>query len=88
MSSKLPNALSLKRFLLRQQAIKLYKEFIRITNQVEDKSQRTELQRWVREDFQANKHHTDEEIIKMHLSRGKKALKQLGTTVALPGIRS
>lgn len=118
---------------------------MRLIKEVGDEKQRHELREWVRQDFDANRHHTEEvsdketrwrdeesqkhtmghtarlaahythngicrnslaplhplvidnmlspsfvaqEIIKMHLSRGRKALKQVGNTVALPRIKS
>lgn len=61
MPSKLPkNIISLSRFILRQQSLKLYKDFMKSLKLVEDIEQRKELYLWIRQEFEKNKHYTDE----------------------------
>ncbi|ESO89293.1 hypothetical protein LOTGIDRAFT_210328 [Lottia gigantea] len=64
-------ALSLSRFMLRTQVLKLYRDIFRLIKNVPDKSYREQLKEWARHDFKANKHHTDEMAIKMLLTKGK-----------------
>ncbi|XP_054158215.1 LYR motif-containing protein 2-like [Oppia nitens] len=74
------NTLTLSEFMLRQQVLSLYKSFMKQINRTD--SQR-ELRDWIRQDFEANRHHTQPETIKMHLTRGRTVLKQLETTMLL-----
>jgi len=50
-------------FLLRQEALKLYQKCMKLVRLIEDKKEQEELRGWIRDDFNANKHHTDEVII-------------------------
>lgn len=70
-------------FMLRQQVLKLYREALRTIREVKDESQRRELQMWARHDFESNKHVEDEDFIKMHIARGKLALKELQSSLRL-----
>jgi len=69
--------------MLRQQTLAMYRKFLRVVRGVDNEVERNELKDWLRHDFQSNKHHTDEEIIKMHLSRGRIALRELETAISL-----
>lgn len=82
-TSKLGNALSFKRFMLRSEVLKLYREMLRIAKKVPTEQQRKELTDWIRHDFKSNKHVTDEEAIKMMITRGRMSLKELQSTVDL-----
>ncbi|XP_064489053.1 LYR motif-containing protein 2-like [Ornithodoros turicata] len=78
--SKVP---SLKRFILRQQTLKLYRDILRAVREVPDEAQRKELQMWARHDFEANRNLKDEDFIKMQIARGRLALKELLSTLHL-----
>ncbi|KFB50278.1 AGAP011816-PA-like protein [Anopheles sinensis] len=84
--SKIPKAaLSLKRFMLRQEVLKLYRTIFRTIRQVPDESSRHELREWARHDFRSNMNQTDELAIKMLLQHGNRNLKQLQTSLELSG---
>ncbi|EEC14899.1 LYR motif-containing protein, putative, partial [Ixodes scapularis] len=70
-------------FMLRQQVLKLYRDALRTIRNVPDESQREELRMWVRHDIENNKGLQDEDFIKMHIARGKLALKELQSTLQL-----
>lgn len=78
-------ALTLKQFLLRQQVLKLYREFFRTTAKISDASHRRDLRDWVRADFKNNKSvdPNDEEKIKALMFNGEKFLKELKQSVDL-----
>ncbi|KAL3242077.1 hypothetical protein MRX96_047815 [Rhipicephalus microplus] len=82
-STNASNAMTLKRFMLRQEVLKLYRDTLRTIRAVDDERQRRELQIWARHDFDCNKHVTEEDAIKMHIARGKLALKELQSSVHL-----
>lgn len=46
--------------MLRQQVLKLYRNFLRAIRDVPDEKSKKELLEWARSDFKNNKHHTDE----------------------------
>ncbi|XP_077541594.1 putative glutamate receptor [Haemaphysalis longicornis] len=54
------NAMTLKRFMLRQEVLKLYRDTMRTIRAVDDERQRKELRAWARHDFDINKHVEDE----------------------------
>ncbi|KAI8792072.1 LYR motif-containing protein 2-like isoform X1 [Biomphalaria glabrata] len=74
---------TLKQFILRSEVLKLYRSFLRLSYKVEDKARRKELQYWIRSDFDSNKNHTEEEVIKMAISRGKLSLRELEQTIMI-----
>ncbi|XP_069124926.1 LYR motif-containing protein 2-like [Argopecten irradians] len=78
---KLKHAMSLSRFLLRSQVLKLYRDMMRIVYNVHDRNQRKALIDFIRHDFKCNKHVEDEEAIKMLISQGKISLRELENTV-------
>ena len=49
-----PSTLTLKQFMLRQQVMKLYRDFFRTTAKLEDAGQREEIRALIRADFRAN----------------------------------
>ncbi|XP_076055007.1 LYR motif-containing protein 2 isoform X3 [Oratosquilla oratoria] len=55
-----PNAMSLKRFMLRNEVLKLYRSILREIQKLPDKSHQQELQAWARNDFEAQRHCDDE----------------------------
>ncbi|XP_066285682.1 LYR motif-containing protein 2-like [Branchiostoma lanceolatum] len=84
MASRLPpSALSLKHFLLRQQALQLYRDILRSLRQVPDPEHKKYLVDWARHEFKQNKGETDEEVIRMMLSRGRLQYKELQKTLSL-----
>jgi hypothetical protein len=78
-------ALTLKQFMLRQQVIKLYRDFFRTINMLDDKGQQVELRKLVREDFKANKEvdPAQEDQIKSLMFNGEKMLRELKQSVDL-----
>jgi len=86
MSKSIKSALNLKQFLLRQEVLKLYKELYRTINRVPDEASRKDLKVWLREDFNKNKIHTDEIIIKMCMQNGYRSMKELKNSLELSGI--
>ncbi|MPC16803.1 LYR motif-containing protein 2-like isoform X2 [Portunus trituberculatus] len=80
--SKLPrHTMSLKRFMLRTEAIKLYRNILRQLQHLPDKTQRAEIKEWARHDFEAHRHHEDEETIKRLIMQGKQQLEELERTI-------
>jgi len=75
--------MTLKQFMVRSQVLKLYRQMIRLTYKLENTNDRKELQKWIRTDFEMNRHHTDEEAIKMMISKGKLSLREIEQTVAM-----
>ncbi|KAK7488981.1 hypothetical protein BaRGS_00019785 [Batillaria attramentaria] len=87
-SGKITGAPSLKRvsataFILRSEVLRLYRDMLRTIKRIPSQQQREELQTWVRTDFENNKHHTDEEVIRMMITKGRISLKELEQTVNL-----
>jgi len=77
-ATRLPsNVLNLKRFLLRQQVLTLYREVLKTVRSVADENQRKQLRDWARTDFKVNKYHDDEDTIKMLLIKGRRSLEEL-----------
>ncbi|XP_071955734.1 LYR motif-containing protein 2-like [Antedon mediterranea] len=75
--------LSLKQFMLRRQVLQLYQDIMKTIRTIPDESQRKELTLWVRQEFRNQKHITDEESIRMMLTKGKMTFKQMCTTLDL-----
>ncbi len=71
---------SIRHFLLRQQVIKLYRDFFRIARRMPDSTKRTELTNWIRSDFRAYGNLDiveQEETVKALLYSGQKMLREL-----------
>ena len=62
----------------------LYRDFLRTISPIHDVKSKNELRQWIRQDFQLNKNIQDEEAIKMHLSRGRLALRELQISISMP----
>jgi hypothetical protein len=60
-----PN-LSVIQFLLREQTLRLYRDFLRLIQRVDNETNKKELKEWIRNDFKANKHHI-QEVFKLFL---------------------
>ncbi|XP_071819052.1 LYR motif-containing protein 2-like [Apostichopus japonicus] len=76
-----PHALNLKKFLLRQQVIKLYRDAFKVIRTVEETNQKAELTLWTREEFKRNKMQTDEAAIKMLIMQGRQTLNEMQQAV-------
>ncbi|CAG2057658.1 unnamed protein product [Timema podura] len=84
MSGKIPQtAMNLKQFMVRQQVLKLYRDIIRTLRDVNDETSKREILEWARTDFQKNKHHTDEFVIKALIYHGERQLQQLQLNLSL-----
>lgn len=70
-------------FLLRQQSLKLYRDILRSLRGLENREQAKEIQAWARQDFECYRNITDTELVKMHLARGKLALKELQSSLSI-----
>ena len=81
-----PSTLTLKQFMLRQQVIKLYRDFLRTTAKLEDAGQREEIRALIRADFRANQNvdtSIEEDKVKSLLFHGEKMLQELKQSVDL-----
>ena len=78
--------LTLKQFMLRQEVLKLYRNFFRTIRKIPDPDQRKEVADWVRSDFKTNAKScslSDEDHVKSLLFQGGKSLTQLKQSVDL-----
>ncbi|KAK7089394.1 LYR motif-containing protein 2-like [Littorina saxatilis] len=82
-SSGINGTLSLKRFLLRSEVLRLYRDMLRTLKRIPSQDQRKDLQQWIRTDFDNNKHHTEEAAIKMMITKGRMSLKELEQSLDL-----
>ena len=76
--------LTLKEFMLRQEVIKLYRNFFRTIKQLPDPVQRKEVADWVRSDFKTYAKSSslkDEDHVKSLLFQGSKTLNELKQSV-------
>ena len=81
-----PSNLTLKQFMLRQQVLKLYRDFFRTTAKLEDAGQREEIRALIRADFRANKSidsNMEEDKVKSLMFHGQKMLQELKQNVDL-----
>jgi len=51
---------TLRFFVLQGESKRLYRNFMRLTRQMEDKNRQKEMRLWIRDDFKINKDLTDE----------------------------
>ncbi|KAI0757092.1 hypothetical protein C8Q80DRAFT_77137 [Daedaleopsis nitida] len=68
--------LTLKHFILKQRALNLYRQAIRATRSIPDRNTRLETVRWVRSEFERNRHLSDAKI-EDKIASGRRELKQL-----------
>nr|XP_027232856.1 LYR motif-containing protein 2-like isoform X4 [Penaeus vannamei] len=68
-------------FMLRTEALKLYRNILRQLNNLPDKEQRKEIKDWARSDFEAHRHHEDENTIRSLLYQGQKQLEELEKSI-------
>lgn len=73
--------MSLRQFMMRSQALSLYREALRTIKLVDSESERDYLRKWVRDDFEANRNHTDEAVVRMILTQGRNQIKELKEAV-------
>ena len=81
-----PSNLTLKQFMLRQQVLKLYRDFFRTTAKLEDAGQREEIRALIRADFRANRNidsNMEEDKVKSLMFHGQKMLQELKQNVDL-----
>ncbi|XP_057305784.1 LYR motif-containing protein 2-like isoform X2 [Hydractinia symbiolongicarpus] len=79
--TRLPrNAMSLQQFMLRRQVLCLYRDFMKLINEAPE-NERKSMKDWVRQDFKNNMHWKNETDIKMQLSRGRLALREVSSAV-------
>ncbi|KAK9870333.1 hypothetical protein WA026_006418 [Henosepilachna vigintioctopunctata] len=81
--SKMKPVVSLKQFILKQEVKNLYRDIFRAIKKVPGKGQQEELKEWARRDFRANANDTDDLTIRMHISYGKRFLKELQNSLEL-----
>ena len=81
-----PSTLTLKQFMLRQQVMKLYRDFFRTTAKLEDAGQREEIRALIRADFRANQNvdtSVEEDKVKSLSFHGEKMLHELKQNIDL-----
>lgn len=76
-SPKTAQPLSLKHFILRSQAVSLYRKFVRESRGIGNPQARRETLHWIRDEFDATRGMTDQEQIKDRLQHGHRMLRQL-----------
>jgi len=81
MAGRAKKFMTLRQFMLRSQAISLYREALRTIKLIENPSDREYLKKWVRDDFEANRHHEDEATVRMILTQGKAQIKEMQQAV-------
>jgi len=67
--------------MMRSQALSLYREALRAIKLVDNESERDYLRKWVRDDFEANRHHTEEAVVRMIITQGRNQVKELKEAV-------
>ncbi|XP_065646992.1 LYR motif-containing protein 2 [Hydra vulgaris] len=77
------DVLSLQQFMRRKEVLNLYRDFFKLIR-CAPLNERKSLQQWIREDFKNSKHLTDDIDIKLQLSRGRLALREMAAAVNLP----
>lgn len=53
--------------MVRKQVLKLYRDIFRTIKDVPEEADRIQLRSWARNDFKANKHHTDEVLLNIFI---------------------
>ncbi|TPX48978.1 hypothetical protein SeMB42_g00956 [Synchytrium endobioticum] len=74
--------LDLKKFMLRKEALYLFKRLVRATKAIEP-TDRDYAMEWIRHDFRRHKHEHDETKIRMLLAQGRAELRKLETALML-----
>ncbi|XP_065057509.1 LYR motif-containing protein 2-like [Rhopilema esculentum] len=82
--TRLPhNILDFKQFLLRRQVIYLYREVLKLIKEHKSLDQQRELKEWASYEFRSRKNLTDEGAVKMHLAKGRLAVKELAAAIRM-----
>ncbi|KAI0079597.1 hypothetical protein K474DRAFT_1591759 [Panus rudis PR-1116 ss-1] len=68
---------TLKHFILRHQALNLYRQAIRATRHIPHTDSRRETIAWIRSEFERNRHVQDVNVIEDKLASGRRELRQL-----------
>jgi len=81
MPASVKKFMTLRQFMMRSQALSLYREALRAIKLVDNESERDYLRKWVRDDFEANRHHTEEAVVRMIITQGRNQVKELKEAV-------
>ncbi|KAI0735264.1 hypothetical protein C8Q76DRAFT_277370 [Earliella scabrosa] len=76
--------LTLKHFILQQRALNLYRQAIRATRSLPDRTVRLETIGWIRSEFERNRYISDVTVIEDKIASGRRELKQLFPGSYLP----
>ena len=68
---------SIKRFILRSESLRLYRDFLRLTKILPNDSQREQLRMWVRIEFENNIGIEDDTQVRLLISKGRTSFKNL-----------
>ncbi|KAF8481241.1 hypothetical protein DFH94DRAFT_447523 [Russula ochroleuca] len=68
---------SLKHFILKQQALSLYRTAIRASRVIPDSATRKETLSWIRAEFERNKHADDLDLIEANLRASRRELERV-----------
>ncbi|EIW64751.1 uncharacterized protein TRAVEDRAFT_108710 [Trametes versicolor FP-101664 SS1] len=78
------SGLTLKHFILKQQALNLYRSAIRATRSIPDRNARAETISWIRSEFVRNRYMNDVKLIEDRISSGRRELRQILPTAYVP----
>ncbi|RDX55962.1 hypothetical protein OH76DRAFT_1337650 [Lentinus brumalis] len=76
--------LTLKHFILNQRALNLYRQAIRATRSIPDRTTRLETIAWIRSEFEHNRRLVDVALIEDKIASGRRELKHLFPGIHLP----
>ncbi|KAJ7102227.1 hypothetical protein B0H15DRAFT_813744 [Mycena belliarum] len=79
--------LTLRHFILQQQVLNLYRYAVRSSRVIHDPLTRKETVRWIRDEFERNRHLTDLALIEDKLKTGRREIKQILPTAATRNLR-
>ncbi|KAI8995542.1 hypothetical protein BD414DRAFT_410508 [Trametes punicea] len=79
--------LTLKHFILKQQALNLYRQAIRATRSIPDRHTRLETIAWIRCEFERNRNIYDVMLIEDKIASGRRELRQIFPTAYVPHSR-
>ncbi|KAI9149824.1 hypothetical protein H9P43_010003 [Blastocladiella emersonii ATCC 22665] len=75
--------MTLNHFILRSQALALYRNYLRHLKPLQDRGTRDEMRKWIRGEFERTRFETDTEKIRTLIANGRTELKRV---VALVGL--
>ncbi|KAI0824258.1 hypothetical protein BC628DRAFT_1380562 [Trametes gibbosa] len=78
------SGLTLKHFILKQQALNLYRQAVRATRSIPDKSARVQTISWIRSEFERNRHLSDVKLIEDKIFSGRRELRRILPTAHIP----